>query len=457
MKKNIKISSILCFCLFIIICPLIVRADDNDYLSSNVLADYKSHTITCSYVYTSNQAVSGESGSQTIKITFKSAIIDGDTYMDSTNDEGWEGSKMEVWKLESVDAKDNLMNLSIGTDLNYNDLVYPNEYVIKPDGAFLYSANELQKMANDNVPPSEKYKANYNNCPSIVIDGHGDNKIYSVKYAESAMTSNGYVKLTKEEDAKNITDDSEGYDSEMKQAYSICSVGIPYTEGQTIINLKVRAYEDGQIKIALDATEEDDFKSIYPNDDVIWQSKSTELGKTVTIRKSEWDSIKSQIGYEECKKNPNITLTATTLKDKDSVGENIIGLGKDEISEEMGGMGSIGTGTGNVNIGSSDWSWELGGEISLNTSTCKQLLSNELINFIQNAWTIVKVLAILITIALGILDFVNAASKDKDILMESVNKTVKRLVLVIIILLIPTLIEIIGELFGIEDILCGIK
>ena len=123
----------------------------------------------------------------------------------------------------------------------------------------------------------------------------------------------------------------------------------------------------------------------------------------------------------------------------------------------MGGMGSIGTGTGNVNIGSSDWSWELGGEISLNTSTCTQLLSNELINFIQNAWTIVKVLAILITIALGILDFVNAASKDKDILMESVNKTVKRLVLVIIILLIPTLIEIIGELFGIEDILCGIK
>lgn len=452
MKKNIKISSILCLCLFIIICPLIVSADDNDALD-----DYKSQTITCSYEYTANQAVSGETGVQTIKITFKSAIIDGDTYLDATNDEGWEGSKMEVWKLSSVDANGNLKNLTIGTDLNSNDLVSPNQYVIKPDGAFLYSASELQKMANDNVPPSEKYKANYDNCPSIVIDGHGNNKIYSVKYAESAMTSDEYVKLTKSEDAKDISNDSEGYDSATKKSYSICSVGIPYTEGQTIINLKVRAYEDGEIKIALDATEEDDFKNIYQNDDIIWQSKSTELGKTVTIRKSEWDSIKSQIGYEECKKNPNITLTATTLKDKDSAGENIIGLGKDEISEENGGMGSIGTGTGNVNIGSSDWSWELGGEISLNTSTCKQLLSNELINFIQNAWTIVKVLAILITIALGILDFVNAASKDKDILMESVNKTVKRLVLVIIILLIPTLIEIIGELFGIEDILCGIK
>ena len=82
----------------------------------------------------------------------------------------------------------------------------------------------------------------------------------------------------------------------------------------------------------------------------------------------------------------------------------------------------------------------------------------QLIAFIQSAWTIVKVVTIVITVLFGVFDFLKAASNDKDVLMESVNKTVKRLVLVLIVLMLPTIIDIIGDvLLGVEDIMCGIK
>lgn len=88
---------------------------------------------------------------------------------------------------------------------------------------------------------------------------------------------------------------------------------------------------------------------------------------------------------------------------------------------------------------------------------CKDLLNENLIEFIKKVFTIVKVIAILIAITLGIIDFVNAASKEKDELMIAVKKASIRLTLTILVLLLPTIIEIVGKLLGRSDILCGIK
>lgn len=96
-------------------------------------------------------------------------------------------------------------------------------------------------------------------------------------------------------------------------------------------------------------------------------------------------------------------------------------------------------------------------DISLEDKDCNELLSEDLISFIQSAWNIVKVASVVITILFGIFEFLGSTSKDKDVLMESVNKTIKRLIILLIIILLPTIIDIIGGFIGKNDILCGIR
>lgn len=101
----------------------------------------------------------------------------------------------------------------------------------------------------------------------------------------------------------------------------------------------------------------------------------------------------------------------------------------------------------------------IGGSVSTAGLSCDKLFSGEhgtkLKKFIQSAFTIVKVVSICICVMMGVIDFVTATSKDKDVLMENVNKTIKRLVIVIVILLLPTLIDTLGGIFGVST--CGIR
>lgn len=100
-------------------------------------------------------------------------------------------------------------------------------------------------------------------------------------------------------------------------------------------------------------------------------------------------------------------------------------------------------------------------KISTKSSSCEKLLggsNSNLIKFMQSAWTIIKVAVIIITILMGIFDFVGSITKSKDELMACVNKSIKRLVIVVIILLLPTVIDFIGStIFKVDNILCGIK
>ena len=99
--------------------------------------------------------------------------------------------------------------------------------------------------------------------------------------------------------------------------------------------------------------------------------------------------------------------------------------------------------------------------ISTKPSSCEQLLggkNSNLIKYLQSAWTIVKIGAIIITIIMAIIDFMTVITKEKDELKECLNKNIKRLIIVIIILLMPTIIDFIGStIFNSNNILCGIK
>lgn len=95
--------------------------------------------------------------------------------------------------------------------------------------------------------------------------------------------------------------------------------------------------------------------------------------------------------------------------------------------------------------------------ISPEVSGCLAYVGEDLAEMLQTIYTIIKIVSIILTIVLSMVDFLNVLTKDKDELMNTVKKWVRRLIIVIIILLLPTFIDIIGNIAGKEDILCGIR
>lgn len=82
---------------------------------------------------------------------------------------------------------------------------------------------------------------------------------------------------------------------------------------------------------------------------------------------------------------------------------------------------------------------------------------NTVANLLDDVYDVIKIGSIILVIVLSMLEFSGVVTKSKDELMAAVKKLATRLVILIIILLLPTFIDMLGELFGIKDILCGIK
>ena len=63
----------------------------------------------------------------------------------------------------------------------------------------------------------------------------------------------------------------------------------------------------------------------------------------------------------------------------------------------------------------------------------------------------------MLTIVFSMIDFSGAITSDKTDIKKTGLKFAKRLIAVLILLLLPTFIDMIGNIIGITDILCGIK
>lgn len=103
-----------------------------------------------------------------------------------------------------------------------------------------------------------------------------------------------------------------------------------------------------------------------------------------------------------------------------------------------------------------------GGAVSDTISTCVQYLGSAekdgtIANLLDKVYFIIKVGSIILVIVLSMLDFAMSTTKSKDELMSTVKKLVNRLIILVIILLLPTFIDMIGNIIGMEDVLCGIK
>ena len=456
MKKIKKILTFLMVTLFVF--------SDNVYAQNiNSYFNYEGTTIDCTYEVSlqGNQSKS-DTEKYKVSITFESQIVDAGDYSSE-----WAGTGMVIWNkknskviegpTDSLDIKLNNENIS-----DYK-LMDPSAVALAPVGDVFLENYSSHPADNKQTFGQQLNSINYSQCPDLSFTqrttGNSDIVLYPTKF-ENFKTGLTLTRMTAinengEQVIKDTTNNTSGY--------SECYSEIKLMDGNkvlgNVLNTIVRAYKDGAFSISVDSH---DFTKVYEDENIVWSGSTSENGYThIQISQESWKTIRSQVGYKKCQDDPTFQATLSIMKDKDENGNNVTEISKDLIDESNGGTGkSYGTGTGLINTANdSDFFPHI--QINTNESTCMQILGGnggQLITFIQSAWTIVKVVAIVITVLFGVFDFLKAASNDKDVLMESVNKTVKRLVLVLIVLMLPTIIDIIGDvLLGVKDIMCGIK
>lgn len=102
------------------------------------------------------------------------------------------------------------------------------------------------------------------------------------------------------------------------------------------------------------------------------------------------------------------------------------------------------------------------GKIDNSLGTCVLLLGsasedNTVANFLYKIFQIMKIVSIIIVITMCMFDMAKSVTTNKDDLMPTVQKCGKRLILLFVLLFLPTIIDLAGNIVGKEDILCGIK
>ena len=78
-------------------------------------------------------------------------------------------------------------------------------------------------------------------------------------------------------------------------------------------------------------------------------------------------------------------------------------------------------------------------------------------HFLDNIWDIIKVGSILLVIVFAMIEFAKTLSNDKEKIPVVLKRTVMRLIFLVVLLILPTLVEALGSLAGVDGILCGIK
>jgi len=83
------------------------------------------------------------------------------------------------------------------------------------------------------------------------------------------------------------------------------------------------------------------------------------------------------------------------------------------------------------------------------TSDCGGIFDDEVINFLQDVFNVVKFLAPILTLVFTSMDFIKAAaSQDKEALQKAAKIALKRVVLAMCLYFIPVLINTLFDLLG---------
>ena len=83
--------------------------------------------------------------------------------------------------------------------------------------------------------------------------------------------------------------------------------------------------------------------------------------------------------------------------------------------------------------------------------TCEELLGSNLTKVVNVGITAIRVVGALITIVFGILTYVPAVTGDNPELLKKANsKAIKMGIILILIILLPSLVKIIGNIFDFD-------
>ena len=168
--------------------------------------------------------------------------------------------------------------------------------------------------------------------------------------------------------------------------------------------------------------------------------------KGFAITKEDWESLKSAIEngtkdiYVTAKDN-KFLITASPVSGGDAA--------------------SIKVSTNYSVSGDNNYAWN-NGKPSTSIGACVNYLGsasteNTPAYYLNKAFFIMKIVSILGVILFSMLDFASQITANKDNLIPTAKKCGKRIIMVILLLLLPTFIDMIGNIIGQQDILCGIK
>lgn len=92
-------------------------------------------------------------------------------------------------------------------------------------------------------------------------------------------------------------------------------------------------------------------------------------------------------------------------------------------------------------------------DLTPTSTTCDQ--KKDLINFILSYWKYIVILAPILLIVMGTVDFLKAlASSDADIMKKSTSNFMKRTIATILVLILPGLLRVVFGLLGLSSIFC---
>ena len=214
-------------------------------------------------------------------------------------------------------------------------------------------------------------------------------------------------------------------------------------------SIYIKVSKNGTYKIGIDNT----YNTVNESNENVWEG--TYKYRKFVIRKSEWSQIKNVFTFNSSVNEDNTKSLVITPK------ENYFVISLNGIND---GDGESTEARGDTTIyDDSRYTFKLIDLIiSKDAGTCESYLGladeeGKPAYYLQIAFTIIKLVSIILVVVMSMIEFAGTITSDKDKLKEAINKFVKRLIIVIVLLLIPTFIDMIGNILDIENILCGIK
>ncbi|MEG1310257.1 MAG: hypothetical protein RSD06_05220, partial [Bacilli bacterium] len=298
------------------------------------------------------------------------------------------------------------------------------------------------------------YKSFNNHCPNVILTSRGGGSEYQFKGADKGQNegSDSFGKLYLSSPTKEINKDDGEEKPEEKNIFSCSPKSIDSSELGNIKGVTFYFELDRKTgkKIFSLKTSDAPSSSVNPtiefsssNSDLVLATTSEAVQYIFKIEAEDIDKIwkDTQSQYFTCPSNiyvgvmtmdanlKTIIVTPNKEKVKDAVLDAEASDGESDNDSQYGSKFALKD--SNIDV-----------SISLNKTGCKQILGQELLDWLQWVLDIIRIAGLVLTIVFGIVDFMSASFSSKEDGMKTATKNFStRLMSLAIIFLVPVIIE----------------